>query len=62
MSFADINELLDTPLPVSARLPQFWANTTGEVGHIQRESWRAARYNAFLIAGEHKVRFVPHGG
>ena len=60
MSFAEINALLETPLPVSARRPQFWANTTGDAGHIQREAWRAARYNAFLVADEDRVRFVPH--
>lgn len=60
MSFADINALLDTPLPATARRPQFWANTTDGAGHIQREAWRSAKYNAFLVADQDKVRFVPH--
>ena len=60
MTFDEIEKVLEARLPASARRPQFWANTIGDVGHIQREAWRSARYNAFLVAEEDKVRFVPH--
>lgn len=60
MTFEEIENVLEAKLPPSARRPQFWANTIGEAGHIQREAWRSARYNAFLVADEDKVRFVPH--
>ncbi|GLQ54884.1 DUF7662 domain-containing protein [Devosia nitrariae] len=60
LSFEDIEGVLGSRLPRSADRPQFWANTVAEARHIQREAWRQAHYNAFLIADARAVRFVPH--
>ncbi|HEV7344277.1 MAG TPA: hypothetical protein VGN60_01405 [Devosia sp.] len=60
LSFADIEAVIDSTLPESAERPQFWANMANDVGHVQREAWRSAGYNAFLMAGERRVRFVRH--
>ena len=60
MSFEEINALLETPLPETALLPQFWANSNRrDGGQVQREAWRTAGYNAFLVSEEARVRFVP---
>ena len=56
LSFAEIEAILGRPLPRSAERPQWWANQMGP-GHPQREAWRAAGYDAFLIAGSRKVKF-----
>lgn len=56
-SFAEIESALGSPLPASAREPQWWANLK-ESTHVQRESWRRAGYDAFLLSGQDKVRFV----
>jgi hypothetical protein len=58
MPFAEIEQLVG-PLPDSAQRPQWWANVRSQTSaSVQREAWRAAGYNAFLIAGSNKVRFV----
>jgi hypothetical protein len=58
MTFAEIEHLVG-PLPPSAERPQWWANVRSQTTtHVQREAWRAAGYDAFLIAGARKVRFV----
>jgi hypothetical protein len=58
LTFRDIEEILGGyPLPRSAERPQWWANTRTPGSHVQREAWRAAGYDAFLIAGSRKVRF-----
>jgi hypothetical protein len=58
LPFREIQGLVG-PLPASAERPQFWANTTDvETAHVQRNAWRDAGYDAFLIAGSRKVRFV----
>ncbi|MEJ6789554.1 hypothetical protein BrevBR_08360 [Brevundimonas sp. BR2-1] len=45
-------------LPNSAARPQWWANITDpDQSPVQREAWRAAGFDAFLIAGRDRVRF-----
>jgi hypothetical protein len=56
LSFAEIEGIIGRPLPRSAERPQWWANQVGS-GHPQREAWRAAGFDAFLIAGLRKVKF-----
>jgi hypothetical protein len=57
LPFREIEALVG-PLPASAERPQFWANTMGDTAHVQRNAWREAGYDAFLLAGARKVRFV----
>jgi hypothetical protein len=58
LSFNEIEEVLGSSLPASARQPQWWANVTvRETSHVQRNAWRTAGYDAFLISGSRKVRF-----
>lgn len=58
LTFREIEDILGGyPLPRSAERPQWWANTRATSSHVQREAWRAAGYDAFLIAGSRKVRF-----
>ena len=59
MTFAEIEDVLESSLPKSAASPQFWANTSRERGHVQGEAWRHS-YNAFLLAEQNRVRFVRH--
>ncbi len=58
VSFEDIEVVLGGPLPASADQPQWWANTTKTHTNVQRDAWRAAGYEAFLLKGQGKVRFV----
>lgn len=60
LTFSEIETLIDGRLPASAERPQFWANTVLDLRHVQREAWRTAGYNAFLVVGENRVRFVKH--
>jgi hypothetical protein len=57
LTFREIEGILGFPLPASADRPQWWANVEGQTSHVQRESWRAAGYDAFLILGSNKVKF-----
>lgn len=62
LSFAEIEEILGDSLPSSASRPQWWANTTKRHTNVQREAWRAAGYDAFLMKDQGRVRFVrAHG-
>jgi hypothetical protein len=56
LSFAQIEEIIGRALPQSAERQQWWANQDSR-GHSQREAWRAAGYDAFLVAGSRNVRF-----
>jgi hypothetical protein len=60
LTFAEIETLLDRRLPTTATRPQFWAHTVNNAGNVQREAWRSAGYNAFLVTGENRVRFVRY--
>jgi hypothetical protein len=57
LTFAEIDSILGRSLPASATRPQWWANQKGGV-RPQRDAWRNARYEAFLIKGRDRVRFV----
>jgi hypothetical protein len=58
LNFREIENILGTTLPASANRPQWWANVQDlETTHVQREAWRAAKYEAFLVAGAQRVRF-----
>jgi hypothetical protein len=58
MSFAEIERVLGAMLPKGADRPQWWANVSDpKTSHVQREAWRSAGYDAFLIAGRDRVRF-----
>lgn len=58
MSFEEIERVLGAMLPKSANRPQWWANVSDpKTSHVQREAWRSAGYDAFLIAGSDRVRF-----
>jgi hypothetical protein len=56
LSFTDIEKIIGRALPGSAEHPQWWANQVAG-GRPQREAWRAAGFDAFLISGSRKVRF-----
>jgi len=59
MSFADIELTLRAMLPRSASLPQWWANTVDPASrHVQEAAWRSAGFDAFLVVGKERVRFV----
>jgi hypothetical protein len=57
LTFAEIESIIGLRLPPSAQHPQWWANQVA-AGRPQREAWRAAGYDAFLIRGSNKVRFT----
>lgn len=63
MSFAEIERLIGAMLPNSAARPQWLANnvTGPDTTHVQRNAWRDADYDAFLIAGRDRVRFERTG-
>jgi hypothetical protein len=59
LSFAQIERfgfLLPDGLPPTAQRPQWWANQSAP-GRPQREAWRLAGYDAFLIRGSNRVKF-----
>ena len=57
LTFGEIEEIIDAPLPRNAVTPQWWANiVNADHGHVQREAWRAAGYDAFLLPPA-KVKF-----
>ncbi len=57
LTFKEIEAIVGFKLPVSADRPQWWANQKA-AGRAQREAWRAAKYDAFLIRGSDRVRFL----
>jgi hypothetical protein len=58
LSFGEIEDIIRDRLPASADRPQFWANVRRQdFNNVQREAWRVAGYEAFLIAGSQRVRF-----
>lgn len=58
LSFQEIEAIIGCALPASADLPQWWANTRKTHTNVQREAWRATGYDAFLMKGQGRVRFV----
>jgi hypothetical protein len=57
LTFGEIERILGFSLPKSAERPQWWSNIQGQSTHVQREAWREAGYDAFLIAGSRRVKF-----
>jgi hypothetical protein len=57
LTFRQIEDIIGGSLPRSAERPQWWANVQGPSTHVQREAWRKAGYDAFLIASSRKVKF-----
>jgi hypothetical protein len=58
MTFREVEAVIGAPLPSSAARPQWWANVNDQATtHVQREAWRSAGYDVFLISGSDKVRF-----
>jgi hypothetical protein len=51
LRFDEIEKILRRRLPTSAERSQWWANSK-EKSHTQREAWREAGYDAFLINGQ----------
>ena len=59
LSFAEIERVIGCMLPNSAARPQWWANVADpNTTNVQRNAWRDAGYDAFLIAGRDRVRFT----
>ena len=56
LTFSEIENVIGRRLPKSANRPQWWANQVDGV-RPQRDAWRNAGYEAFLIKGADKVRF-----
>ena len=62
LTFAEIERIIGCMLPNSAARPQWWANVKDpDTTHVQRNAWRDAGYDAFLIAGRDRVRFERTG-
>ncbi len=58
LTFREIEKVIEAALPKSAERPQWWANVTDpQSTHIQRNAWREAGYDAFLVAGSDRVIF-----
>lgn len=56
LSFAEIEKIIGGNLPPSSERPQWWANQVGG-SRPQRDAWRDAGFDAFLISGSRKVKF-----
>jgi hypothetical protein len=56
LSFDEIEKLIGKPLPPSAERPQWWANQIGGK-RPQRDAWRDAGFDAFLVSGSRRVKF-----
>jgi len=58
LTFAEIERAIGGPLPKSADRPQWWANVRDvKTSPVQRNAWRDAGYDAFLVAGSDRVMF-----
>ena len=58
LSFEEIERIIGCMLPNSAARPQWWSNEKDPVTtHVQRNAWRDAGFDAFLIVGLDRVRF-----
>jgi|SRR5947209_8058178 len=58
LSFLKIQNILGFVLPKSAERPQWWANTADATSRVQREAWKGAGFDTFLVATSWQVRFV----
>lgn len=58
LTFREIESILGFALPANCDRPQWWANVRAPATtHVQREAWRAARYDAFLVRDAQRVIF-----
>ena len=59
VTFTEIERAIGAKLPASSALPQWWANITNPMqAGPQRAAWGEAGFDAFLISGTGRVRFV----
>lgn len=59
LSFAEIERIIRALLPNSARTREWWRNKPGnERGFIQCRSWLEAGFEAHLLEGRERVRFL----
>ena len=58
MSFDQIELVLGSDLPASARTPRWWVNEGSENTYPQRRAWGDAGFEAQLVKGSATVRFV----
>lgn len=59
LTLTEVERIIASMLPNSAARPQWWANVKDpDTTHVQRNAWRDAGFDAFLIAGRDRVRFV----
>jgi HEAT repeat protein len=62
LSFDEIELMIGSELPASAEKSYWWSNVRSRShGRVQREAWRAAGYDAFLIPGSFRVKFRRTG-
>ena len=57
LNFVEIGSILGRQLPKSAEHFQWWTNQK-DAARPQRDAWRDAGFDAFLIKGRDRVRFV----
>lgn len=61
-SFADIEAMIGGPLPKAAARPGWWTNGSDATkGRTHSRAWTEAGFNASLVAGAERVRFLRHG-
>lgn len=59
LSFEEIERVLGAMLPNGASRAQWWTVEPGEENPpVQHDSWREAGFQASLIAGKDRVRFI----
>ena len=56
LPFAKIEALIGEKLPMSAKRPQYWSNTTAASGPV-RSVMIDTPYDTFLVAGSNRVTF-----
>jgi hypothetical protein len=62
LTFVEIEKAVGFKLPKSAERPPWWANVTDPLTtHVQRNAWREAGYDAFLVPGSDRVTFRKAG-
>lgn len=59
LTFREIENLLGRLLPRSAEHPDWWVERPGDTGRtVQVRAWAEAGYNAQLMVGADRVKFV----
>jgi len=58
LTFREIELIIGSKLLASAENSYWWSNVRSRShGRVQRKAWRAAGYDAFLVAGAFRVKF-----